>query len=314
MGNAESNFAKLIKEILEEEKIEYRLLSGGWVFQLNKKHVTQYIFGYQFGLNSDTAQAICSDKCTAAEVMALSGIPHVEHFYYMTPAKLKFADPHGNWESILNAYRKYGKLVLKNNTGTGGDEVYFVSNRLELEYIAQKILDSAPALAVSPYIPYEKEYRIIVLKQSVKLIYSKIRPCLTGDGKSTVKELYCGYLSGHNGEFQALLPAVDLNLIPKEGETYVLNWKHNLGQGAAAMPVTDPAITKPLSELALKAARAVRAGFVSVDIIEYKGAFMVMEINGGVMMENLSGENTEHRNAAKSIYREAVLTMMGEQA
>ena len=40
--------------------------------------------------------------------------------------------------------------------------------------------------------------------------------------------------------------------------------------------------------------------------------FMVLEINAGVMMEHLSGEDPEYYEIAKGIYKDAVLRMLEE--
>jgi hypothetical protein len=41
-------------------------------------------------------------------------------------------------------------------------------------------------IAVSPYVEYETEYRCILLNNKIELVYSKQRPFVVGDGKSTV--------------------------------------------------------------------------------------------------------------------------------
>ena len=92
----------------------------------------------------------------------------------------------------------------------------------------------------------------------------------------------------------------------ESGQRYALNWKHNLGQGAAPEIVQDTALMARLSDLALKAVKAVGITFASVDIIQVKNQMMVLEINSGIMMDHFSQTSDAHYQMAKSIYREAI--------
>lgn len=310
-GNQGSNFTGLMIEILEEEGISYQLFSGGWVFRIQRgEENPQYIYGYQFGLNSDASQLLCDDKAAASELLSFYGIPNVAHHYFMNPDKLKFASPAGNWRLMMDLLSRYKKVVCKENKGTGGNAVYIAQNQLELEQVAHKIMEKSDAMAVCPYIVIEGEYRIIVLNGKVRLAYEKIRPSLTGDGKAAVRELYAAYLLQEDSPFQAILPLADKNRVPAAKEEYPLHWKHNLGQGANAFLLEDQEEIAILSDLALQAVKALGVVFASVDIIKCREGYKVMEMNSGVMMEYFAGENEEYRTLAKEIYRDAVKTVL----
>lgn len=305
-----SNFAKLVLEICKEEEIECTPLSDAWAFYLKYKDRENYIYGYQFGLNPAVSHALCSDKSMASDVLTLHKIPNVLHVCCMSPITMEYANPAGNWHTVEAMLKKYGKIVCKDNHGTGGDLVFLATTQLEAEHAAQVIFLSAESMAVSPYIPIEEEYRVILLENQVKLLYSKIRPHLTGDGSSTIKELYGRYILEAENKFTGGLSGADFDRVLKKGELYPLNWKHNLGQGAHARIITDYSAHTQVITLAKQAAKALKASFVSVDIVRTRDKHLVLEVNSGVMMEYLSGEAAHLRQLAKAVYREAILLMM----
>lgn len=306
-----SNFAQLIMEICQEEGIACTPLSDYWAFHLEKYKKQTYIYGYQFALNTAASSSICSDKATASEVMTLHQIPNVEHICCMSPVKMEYVSPSGNWSRIEEMLHAHGTLVLKDNHGTGGDLVFHAQTKRELEHASQLIFSKADSMAVSPYYSVNNEYRVILLNGEVKLVYSKIRPHLVGDGTSTLLELYLKAVNEKRLPPESIKQseAVNFDRVLNKDEIYPLHWKHNLGQGAAAELVTDSAKLEQLGELAKKAANALQISFASVDIIETGSSLLVLEVNSGVMMEYLAGESMEFRAIAKEIYREAIIQL-----
>ena len=326
IANDSTNFTRLILGILKEEGMKAALFSDGWIIQITHKKQVRYIHGYQFGLNLAASANLCNDKSSCSEILTACNIPNVPHYCFMSPLDMRYASPQGNWNALFSLFSKYGSVICKNNDGTGGEEVYHARTQLELEHYSQRIFSTCPSMAVSPYYPIDSEYRLILLDGEVCLAYEKIRPCLTGDGHSSVWELYIRYLSDTRPyqAYQTVLPPEDADHILKTGETYLLNWKHNLGQGAAAQILYDRTghikndidddrrfLLDSLSVLAKKAADATGVRFASIDLVKINGesGFRVLEINSGVMMEYLSGAGKASHQIAKSIYREAIYKM-----
>ena len=121
---------------------------------------------------------------------------------------------------------------------------------------------------------------MILLDGEIQLVFHKLRDFVTGDGRSTLRQLYAGHLMG--GGAQASIPAGKLEKILPDGQRYYLNWKHNLGQGARAVVEEDPAVTGPAVALALRAARLFGLRFASVDVIRCSEGLQVLEINPDV--------------------------------
>lgn len=74
-------FAKMIREICEEENIYMESFLGDRVFKLRKDRMYHYIFDYQFGLNVSSVHSICCDKGAMKKIMRSLDIPYVENCY-----------------------------------------------------------------------------------------------------------------------------------------------------------------------------------------------------------------------------------------
>lgn len=308
LENSQSNFVKIIKEICKEEGISCTSYSSDWAFQLDKNGRKNFILGYQFGLNRAVSQQISADKAVASEIMTQNQVPNVEHRCFMAPHMFRFTGENGNWKQMVQMLEQYGDVVCKDNEGTGGYLVFHVKTQRQLEEAAQQIFANADAMAISPYYELEKEYRIILLDGEVQVAFEKKRKKLVGDGKSTLRQLYARYLLDleHSMELPPSISGFDRVL--EQGEAYFFNWKHNLGQGAE--PEILDQIPTEIKQLAKRAADVLNLRFASIDVVKSVDGWNVLEVNSGVMMENLASNGRECYELAKSIYRKAIQKML----
>lgn len=350
MENQKTNFYSIIHEICREQGIACQDYADGWAFELSRdvssdigsskqdrepgcgcnsesgQYSTKncarrsFIFGYQFGLNLSAVQQICNDKGAASEVMEAKGIPHVHHQAFMCPPMQKFVGGDGCFQEILDMFEAQGRdLVVKDNEGTGGNLVFHVTRRKELELAAFEIFSSCHSIALCPYYDILQEYRVVLLDGEVKVIFSKIRQGITGDGTSSLLALYQAYLAeeGAKEDGAAKRAAVeqaaaesgflqqDLTRISKKGQFYPFQWKHNLGQGAGAQLIDLEEVPEAVA-LAKLAAEALQVRFGSFDVVRTAQGMLILEVNTGVMMENLAGMSKENYRLVKSIYTEAI--------
>lgn len=307
--NSSRQIIKIVGEICGELGIELKSYSFDWIIQLTLRGRNMFIYGYQFPSNDASAELICGDKAALASVLLGNGIQAVEHEYFMAPSNLHYTGEEGNWKRLDALLERWGKLVLKRNSGSGGSGVYIVANQTELERVAGEIFRSSRALSVSPYYDIIDEYRAVYCYGSPLLIYKKVRPCVTGDGKSSLAELTA---IKYKGKLDLADERLDPASIPSEGEKVVIGWKHNLGQGATAEPVEkNSPLYAELDELACRAADCVNLNFASVDIVDTAGGKKVLEINSGIMMENFAAAGEDCYKTAKTIYRKAITNYFG---
>lgn len=311
MKNSKRLITRIVKEICSENKISCESFSYDWIFRLSKNDKVAHIFGYQFEKNSATSNLICSDKSSTSDLLIFNRIPVVEHFFFMSPTNIQYVGADGNWVKLCNLLSQYGKLVCKSNEGTGGNNVYLVTNQFELENAAHKIFNNSRAMAVCPFYEIDREFRVVVLDEKVKLIYQKIIPFLLGNGVSNLQYLLLEYYLKHAAtSFDFKFSEEDSLKVLNIGEKFCLNWKHNLGQGADPVIVQDEKLIEYLSNLALCAAKAVNVSFSSVDIVKIGDKYLVLEINSGVMMESFSQSSDSNYQTAKSIYKKAIESML----
>lgn len=310
--NEKSRFYRMITEICAEEGISLESAAYGWAFRMRKGERSGFLYGYRFGLNSAAAADICNSKSTASELLLGSGIPAVPHFGFLPPATARFAGQDGSLTELEELRRRYGILILKNDTGTGGTEVFPVVTEEELSQAAEKLFSAGKTIAASPYVSIAREIRVVILDGEAKLMFSKQRESVTGDGHSTLAELVAERAGKNAGPFtDAEFHEWELAEVPPEGTVVYLNWKHNLGQGAVPEVLErekDPGEWDALEALAVRVTKALGIRFASVDVIEEEatGDKKVLEVNCGVMLEHFSGCSGEYYQRAKEIYREAV--------
>jgi glutathione synthase/RimK-type ligase-like ATP-grasp enzyme len=143
---------------------------------------------------------ICDDKAAHYDILNENKVPCFIHKYF-------FALPI-DFKTPLALLKKYKKIVVKQNNGTGGKNIYKVCNEQEMYDAINNIAAKSGRFSISPFYEYEYEYRIILLNGKMKLCYKKIRPVVIGDGKKAIKDLIQPNIT----------PTVDLEYVPKKNE------------------------------------------------------------------------------------------------
>jgi len=132
---------------------------------------------------------------------------------------------------------------------------------------------------------------------------------IIGDGHSTILErmltdctlgpVLPKLISGDGQHLEGL----DISQIPADGESVLLNWRHNLGQGGCPRLVTEADDRfQRLSNLAVAATRVLQIGLAAVDMVEVDGQLRVLEVNCGIMMESFARSSDENHSIAKHFY------------
>lgn len=295
--NADRALVRILSEICAARGIRLTAFSDNWLFCLQKQGRTAYVFGYDFGLNSATAKMICKDKTATADLLAFHGVPRVEHRIFHSPQMADYLPLAGNWRPMLEFFAACGgDVVCKPNEDTGGRNVLRARTEFELEAAALEIFASSRALCLSPFETILGEYRAAVMEGRIEFVYLKERPALVGDGIKTVRQLLLERMTQapltreKTAGWQAIAEtAVDFGRVPAPGEQVPINWRHNLGQGAAPR-VIDPAdpAWREVAPLAIRAADALGVNLAAVDIIATPDGFKILEINSGIMMETFA--------------------------
>lgn len=299
-----TQLVKLLKEICAEENIGFRAFSDDYVLLLQKDGVKMYVYGNKFANNSASAEQICDDKAGLSELLESFGIPCVRHTFFGCPSAHWYAsDREKDRKKLLSLLKNSPDgLVIKENKGSGGINVFHARNENELYEAVKKVFAVSPSLAAAPFENILHEYRVLMLGTEFCYAFEKLRPCVVGNGKNTANELI---KSAYGEKF--VFADERGSHIPAAGEKYMPEWRHNLGQGAVPAIVEDAGLKQKLSSLAAQCMNALSLEFASVDIIDTASGLKVLEINSGVMIDNFSAYSDEYYALAKSGVKAAIL-------
>lgn len=308
----------LVTEICAENGIGCLSLSDKWLLCLQFKDKYRYIFGYNFGVNNATAQMIAGDKAATAQLLQRYNVPTIEHALFHAPRMTAYVPQEGTWKSIAQYFQAHNSdVVCKPNTGTGGHNVIRVQSIIDLEAAVHRLFGITRSICICPYVEIETEYRVYILRGRVEIIYSKERRSLIGDGHSTLIELLMADQKRQGGDLANLraggVGRLRDNLfdIPASGERIVLNWRHNLGLGSEPYIIHNNApCSAALADVATRATKALDIDLAAVDIVQTKNAFMVLEINCGVMMEAFARSSPTNRRLAKEFYEKIIFSAL----
>lgn len=301
MEHGSREIEKIIEEICKEQGFSLTFFSQGWVMAVSDGNKTIYLHGYRFPLNPSSVQQICDDKAALSQVLSASKIPCVEHVYVPSPQSRQ--GEQGQKQTMERLFLKFGTMVCKNNGGSGGEQVMRVETFSQLYHAMDVLFPRTEAVAVSPFRQIQGEYRVVMLQKQVQLIFEKQRPCVVGDGQSTIEELVKKAPPLMRVE---PLPNLPLHLIPEKGLQVDIGWKHNLCLGASPKILEQGELYQQLSQLALSAVNVLDIPFASVDIILDENGMEVLEVNSGVMLEQFSKSSPEGYRKAKEIYQKAI--------
>lgn len=332
----------LIEEIAKKNGIKFEGHAGNWGKVLSFGDQKRMIYGFKFPVNTAGSALTCSDKPMASDFMKAAKIPHIRHRFFANPMLGDWA-PEGGIFPAIHAYAKKHQynLVCKLKDGTGGVDVFHVTTGRDLESTVLKIFGRMQDVAICAFKKIKHEYRVVILNQNVELIFRKVIPFVTGDGKSTLNQLIQDFIDKTDPkQTKKVIENIDPKLstsreVLKPGEVVQLHWKHNLGQGATSELLGGSAYYKakeienedahiPLNSqlinLAKATAKALDANFVSVDIVEIEDEdkpnkkMRVMEVNSGVMMEGLIEQHKElGHKIATSIYDKVIRKLFMDQ-
>jgi glutathione synthase/RimK-type ligase-like ATP-grasp enzyme len=306
MLNSHRTFVDAVKKYCARHGIAVETRSQGWLIIMQRGPKRHFAFGYDLGLNNAVAHQIAKDKAATAEVLQFCGVACVPHTLFLSPEMNEYVPPSRSWEAMLRLLRDNpAGIVVKPNEGTSGYSVFKVSREPELELAAHRIFSSHLSLAISPFVEIEDEVRVVVLDQRPIVVYKKNRPSIVGDGKHSLLELALAATPAE--QRSAVLPAMIADLdkaaldeVLPLGRRHVLNWRHNLDAGAQPIVLEHGAIRETCVQIAVNAAKSIDIRFGSIDVVQVNGAWQILEINSGVMMEALSKSHPELVYAAYS--------------
>ena len=320
MSRPQRVFVDAVRRYGERHAITVDVRSDGWLIVMQKGARRHLVFGYDVGLNSAVARGVANDKAATAEILAHCGVACVPHAFFLNPRLDAHTAPEGSWRAMSELLAQHPRgIVVKPNEGTSGRSVFLVSCRAQLELAVQDIFTTHASLAISPYLAIEDEVRVVVLDEVPLVVYGKNRPAVVGDGRQTLLDLAIAATPA--AQRSVVLPHLvrgrtksELDTIVPAGQRRVLHWRHNLDAGARPVLLAPGEAREACVALAAQAARAIGLRFGSVDVVSADGSWQILEINAGVMMEQLAGFHPELVDAAYAAALDKVFELTTQSA
>lgn len=293
MLNSQRAFVTFVEAYCARHGIKVEVRSTGWLIVMQRGTERRFAYGYDLGLNSSVTHRIANDKAATSEILASFGIPCVPHDVFLRPELNAFIPPTGSWEAMLALLRASPQgLVVKPNEGTSGHLVFRIRTKPRLEHAVNTIFAANLNIAISPYLTIDDEVRVVLVDEVPVIVYAKRRPSVVGDGVRSVLELALAMptdrLSAVFSSEQHNLDKTTLDSVLPAGETLPLHWRHNLESGAEPVLLEAGETREACERLATQAAHAIGMRFGSIDVVRVDGVWRVLEINSGVMMEQLN--------------------------
>ncbi len=171
LDNFKRQIVKIIEEISAESGYSFSCFADGFALEISNGKNTTRVFGYQFD-NPTSSREIATDKCACFELLSKKGIPAVPHFLILPPEKEKYVACPIKASDLV---AKYPQLVAKPCKGTSGSNVIRFSGMDGYKRAEAEILPFSRDIALSPFLPLDREFRCVVLGKNTQLIYEKIR-------------------------------------------------------------------------------------------------------------------------------------------
>ena len=167
---------KIVKEICNDNNLEYKFLSKDWIIRITNGSKVAFIVGPSFSINKVTANRIASDKYATYEVLKNANIDVIEHkMIFNKKLRKDLKSDLNSKKEIVNYINSMQnkKIVLKANEGSCGKDVYLCKSYNDFKRNLNKIFKYKASASVCPFYEIDTEYRVICLDNEVKLIYGK---------------------------------------------------------------------------------------------------------------------------------------------
>ena len=297
----------ILKNIAKENNYTFETYAHDWIVRITNGNKRLTTYGYIMQGIDSVSQMICRDKSALCEVLKRNNIPAIEHCLHLGKKKQKiYLEKEIGLDDIYEFFDKYGQLVIKDNNGGSGIDVYLIRKKEDIDKVCSTLLNKDKDIAISPYFDAEDEYRIVVYKNEPQIVFKKQRPNVVGNGKDTIEIL----MKEKYGKLFEVDEWIDLNYVPKTDEKVTLRWMHNLKYGANAVSLDDEEKRKQLFDLAKKVAKVVGIKFASVDIMDRNGELMVLEVNSGVTLEKFARTSEENYKKVEELYKKIVFEVL----
>ncbi|MBV9159025.1 MAG: cyanophycin synthetase [Candidatus Kaiserbacteria bacterium] len=310
---------KLAARIGAKVLIEPEWGVAGMIIYKNGKH---RFFRYNtLDLNPVGASDIAKDKDYAAFFMRKLGYPTVLGKAFFSREWCELIDSKRNIGAAYRYAKRLGfPVIVKPNSGSQGGGVALVHDKTSFYRALNTIFKNDKVALVQRYIS-ARDYRIVVLDSAVISAYERVPLNVTGDGRSTIRQLLRKkvmrfrrknrdtLINLKDSRIQGKLRRQRLSWVsrPKRGEQIFLLDNANLSSGGDAIDVTDR-IHPAFKKLAIRLTRDMGLRMCGVDLMvqgdvaDPPGQYHILEINAAPGLDHYVKGGREQVRIVETLY------------
>jgi glutathione synthase/RimK-type ligase-like ATP-grasp enzyme len=158
----------MLNKITQELDITIEWFCDDWLAKLSKGNIVHFVYGSNFPLSNSSVWNIMRDKSATSTLLIQNNIPCVEHDFYLNPDKNECEQLKKiQYEKIVYP------IVCKDNRGGGGNLVFKINSKKELDSALVEIWKHSRGVVLSPWYNIKFEYRFFMLDDNVLFAYKK---------------------------------------------------------------------------------------------------------------------------------------------
>lgn len=293
-----------------------------------KSGVKRYFRASSLDLNPLGSSEIARDKDYANFFMRKMGYPGITGKTFFSD---EFAEGIGSKRNIHAAYRYAQSLgfpvIVKPNSKSQGQCVAKAYNKKDFYHCAREIFKKDRVALVQELVT-GKDYRVVVLDDTIMSAYERIPLAVTGNGKSTIRELLEAKQrsfkkTGRDTELKMNDYRLTLNLrrakmsfksVLPRGERLALLDNANLSSGGDSHDVTGD-VHPEFKKIAVELTRSMGLRLCGVDFMihgdigEPPEKYWIIEINSAPGLDNYSSIGSKQAKIVEYLYLRVLKAM-----
>ncbi|PIP29765.1 cyanophycin synthetase [Candidatus Jorgensenbacteria bacterium CG10_big_fil_rev_8_21_14_0_10_54_38] len=317
---------RLAKKAGVKVNIEPRYRYAGQIVLPNG--TKRYFLNTNFDLNPLGASEIARDKDYASYFLRSMGYPVSRSGSFFSRRWCKIVDSRRNRAMAYRFAQRLGfPVIVKPNSKSQGCGVTKVFTKREFDEAVRFICERENVFLVQR-VAQGNDYRLVVLDGKVISAYERIPLIVTGDGRSTVRELLKQKQrqfrrAGRDtnikiNDFRIIMGlrrrGMSLRTVPARGERVQLLDNANLSSGGDARDVTS-VVHPQWCALAVRITRDMGLRFCGVDLMiegsikDPPGQYIVLEINAAPGLDHYASGGRKQRRIVERLYLEVLRAM-----
>ncbi|MFN7251330.1 MAG: RimK family alpha-L-glutamate ligase [Anaerobacillus sp.] len=167
-------YLSLVQNSVIDDNITFEEIAHNYLYLARQGDKTFLMHDVEVGLNNSASAKTAMSKSGTYELLSYYQIPAVEHIFLLNEnSRFAHNNPFAEAEKLFFQWGR--SVVLKQDNGSQGSNVYKITTVDELEARLHELFSLQVNGAISPYRESNHEYRIVTLNHQPKLFLAKER-------------------------------------------------------------------------------------------------------------------------------------------